>query len=463
MTRDGPMSLSELRERSLKLSTKQAELRSRLSTHLEASGANLGATARMANSNWATLNAFMTGKLSMCSGRSLQGLCALLECPDLGREIEELAAPIPDYQRSLGCFSASIIKIAIDLMVAQQENANLVTYTEFAECFGEHAATVRGALKGSAEALQQLASEEVQNDVIRTLIENLDERLEIIVNRRTQAQAVHVTKLKTLVDQLLVSYHRKTVITKKLGIGPTALHNALAGRSSISQLEMVIARAEALLDEDPRDPAVRFKDLYEVLYERYGSQQAVATALDIKRESLRTAFRGKNRSQATLIARAEALLATASSPTASVVTDRSNVDAVSEPPIKTDPSAPIPQGKGLLETFGGVNTEEGVQYVITRESFQELADIPLIELRDALVRSLTTSRGLLNIGSQNADAQARKILQKEVGKQLKELELAIRAFTFAHPSELLELFDDQREVWRTGTGKSETTKKGTVS
>lgn len=195
--------------------------------------------------------------------------------------------------------------------------------------------------------------------------------------------------------------------------------------------------------------AKRLSKLVEPLLERYGGRTMMAKALGIHRTSLYDALNGKASVEHTqkLIQKAERL---------------SNARAPAAEPVTEQKSAPEPipaPDRDVWSVIGGTTTEEGVQYVLTEESFQELEQVPLVALRDAMRKVLPMSRLLLNIGSQCKDKQAREILQEALEPEVQELSIAIREFTFAHPNRLLELYDSQRQVWANDNKKKPSSRK----
>jgi hypothetical protein len=195
--------------------------------------------------------------------------------------------------------------------------------------------------------------------------------------------------------------------------------------------------------------AKRFSKLVEPLLERYGDKSMVAKALGIHRNSLYDALGGRASVEHTqkLIQKAERL-------------SRARAPAAKPEPEQKPPPEPAPApDRDVWSVIGGTTTDEGVQFVLTEESFQELEHIPLVALRDSLRKVLPVARLLLNIGSQCKDKQAREILQEALGPEVQELAIAIREFTFAHPNRLLELYDSQRQVWSTDNKKKSSSRK----
>lgn len=467
MSRDGPMSFKELRERLTALSELQRDLRDTLESRLIKTSDSINTVARNADVPRRTLSDFRAERATVCSGKTLRSLCSFLDREELIPQIEELAAPIPDRKLGMGCFPKSVISLAVDLMEAQHDRADIATYAEFAESFDPYTAVITGVLQGSQEALEQLRDSKTHDDVLHTLLENLDERLEKILGRKHEAKKSAIIRLEGMIDLLLGRYGQKTAISRELGLSKTALREALSGRSGLEMIESISVKAEKLLAQPaPAIPDYRslFMPMYDKLYERFGTQACLAEALGVPSSTLSYAASGKC-SAATysgLVRHAEKLL---ESPAPSL-----GAESVAEPAADkvavtvteaVAGSAPSEEhGLGAFASIGGITTDEGVPYVLTEESYQKLEGVPLLALRDSLITAIRLARLQLNIGSQLTSRTDRRILQDAVGRELKELKLAIDAFTFAHPNELLALHDSQRQFWAEQSTNSGQPRKG---
>lgn len=222
-----------------------------------------------------------------------------------------------------------------------------------------------------------------------------------------------------------------------------------------SNLDGLIQGVRKQRSDAQKAAAEVLNNLLTPLAERFGGPVALAKALDVSRSSLYYAQRGQSSVEQIekIIAQAQKL---------SRPHSRANpAPTPSEPePVAQPPQASLSVISDKWATIGGATTEEGVRFVLTEESFLELDDVPLVALRDAMLRALPVARMLLNIGSQCKDRRAREILQEALGPEVQELQTAIRLFTFAHPNRLLEMYDSQRQGWAAVSRSKPMSRKG---
>lgn len=452
MTRDGPLPLKELRRRLLELSKRQLLLRQLLLNYQAANDVTLNAIALKANANWKSVRDLVGGTLCMCSGQSLTGLCQLVDRPQLAQEIMDLAEPLNDRQRGLGCFNADVINTALDVHEAYQGRANRTTMVEFAEVFGDRSATVASVLMNSQDAVRTLGDNSLQESILDTLADDgFDARLDKILERNLKARTEQAYKLKDLEARLVERYGQKKIVAAKLGASPSTMQEAVLGSSriSIDRVVILIQKAEALLAEDPADPAVRFKDLYQRLFERYGSQVKVSEAIDVPRSTIRHAVNGTCTTEMYLhiIKRAEAELALSAPSSARPAARPSTPPVVDAPPSPKPVVTPEPNPVNLdWATAAGTTTEQGVRFVLTEASFRPLKDVQYAALRDFMQTAFEMARAALAIGSQLEDKATRDLLKKELADETQELQYALQTFVFSHPKRMLPVYDDQRDV-----------------
>ncbi|HVX24053.1 MAG TPA: helix-turn-helix transcriptional regulator [Candidatus Saccharimonadales bacterium] len=446
MTRDGPLTAEELRKRLLALSDKQRQLHAKLLEYMTKNACSTNTVANRADISRSSVSEFHAKRTAICGGKTLNGLCQLLDCGALGEEIEDLAKPIVDRYKTVSLFSKDVIVTFTDLLGAYQDSANRTTMKEFAQAFGEHSELVATVLNASRDGLETLTDRTLQGELLSTLIDGVEGNLNAVRAQKQQTITTAIQHLDSVIEQLLVRYQTRTAISDALDLPATTLRHVVSGRASLEKILEVTALVESLLHVDPTDPHERLRQVHKKLVRRYGTKVAVAKALNIPRSTLDDVLNSKrpNPEQlGRLLQKAEQLLSGSPGTTAQPAPSRpSSSPALAE-------RTPIPSASSTLALagLGGVTTDEGVPYVLTAESFQQLADVPLVALSETLCSFIQMTRLLLNIGSQVQDDTTRKVLRDGVGKEVEELQSAIEAFTFAHPNRLLDTLAAQRE-WR---------------
>jgi hypothetical protein len=246
------------------------------------------------------------------------------------------------------------------------------------------------------------------------------------------------------------SGHSVTVFAAAFGGQEGIVQGVLSGsHQALEQLENLNARQQvsekiagldvllevtALAQQALRDTAAEaFRMAAQPLLERAGSKSALAQMLGISRSGLIAAYNGS--------AGLEQL---------------KHLTELAQQMTGKKPG-PDESSQPELTDIGGVTSDDGLPFILTEAAFREIEGVPLVALRQSLRTAVQVTRLLLNIGSQMTDQTARDILRQDLGKELRELELAIRTFGFAHPSELLALYDSQRQQWADGPSDQPTT------
>ncbi len=123
-------------------------------------------------------------------------------------------------------------------------------------------------------------------------------------------------------------------------------------------------------------------------------------------------------------------------------------------PESSELSGPTVPLSTVLEAHGGETSLTGVRFVLGESSFVEIDLDPPQDLVAFIERQIELVRGLLNVLTQIRDPVTRKKIQGRIGRQVEELDLAIRLFSAVHPNQLTRLHDDQRNAWiGNGQGK----------
>jgi hypothetical protein len=213
------------------------------------------------------------------------------------------------------------------------------------------------------------------------------------------------------------------------------LRAALIQQLDDPELPQFLKKAAEQDWQQRQQQAQKVLDLEKALLPHYEDKLKLAAALGFSYSSLRNAEKGEAGAEtyAQMIERAQYLL-----------------HRHGDSPSVASSATPPDEFGGLA----GITTEDGVRFVLTPASFQQLELVPLVELRNALKRSIEITRGLLNLAAQQKDEQARAVLQEELGKEVRDLEYALRQFTFAHPNELLPLYEDSRRIMKERSSKS---------
>jgi len=112
--------------------------------------------------------------------------------------------------------------------------------------------------------------------------------------------------------------------------------------------------------------------------------------------------------------------------------------------------------KNVLRNFDGETSPLGVRFVLGPKSFKQLEveASQTAKLINLIKETIEQCRRLLNMASQISDDNIRVLIRKSIlGKEIEELELAMRLFSERYPNKLLELNSQQRAFWATLGGK----------
>jgi hypothetical protein len=379
-----PLPPEELRRALLDMSPKQAALKKRLKAYLSSMHKAVGTVGREVGMPWASINDFVEGRTAIKRSKGLSGLSKLLDCEELGEEIAVISDKIGDRYLALSLQSQEVIDVVIELIKALRQRSDDYTLDDFAGGFHDNAEVVKGVVNGSREALAKLADPELLNVIQEQLLLDLDDPIEMAKQRRLAAQKAAGKQLEQLIEPLIDSFSDKTSTAKALGLPRGALSSALNGHSSLEQINKVSKIAQ-------------------------GKLKAIKAAGTEVRKSTRPL------------------------------------------PPKPTPSPPGPSPDKLAAqasaVFGGTATDDGIDFVLTQDNYRSVEGLPVELIEEHLLALLPLVRRWLNLGSQAAEHQLRKQARKRLAREVEELELAIRLFTFAHPNKLLELYDGQRAEW----------------
>jgi hypothetical protein len=391
----------ELRSVLLEMSGRQREFREILRNYKRETNKPAGTIAREAGTQWKAVKGVLEGTSAVKSGNVLDGLSKLLGCQDLGRQIADNAEYVTDRYLGLTLRSNEVIEAFIKLIAAQRAIPEGYTSEDFASTFGEYSEIVFDALNGNRKAHKALENQKVRNHVLNQLDRtDYPEALQKARDNRLASQKARAEEFSSLVAQLLPFFGEKTKVAEALGCPAQSLYSAEGGHASVMQIEKLNKLARAELEK--RAPIGRI------------SQDGAKP---------------------------------------------------SSPPAAQEPVAPSPLspvrvalGEAVFENFAGATTPDGVKYVLTAESIQSVDAQLLVEVRDFIRRAVETARAALILGAQFKDDQAREILVHDTGPQLRELMTAVKIFTYAHPNQLLELFEDQRNVLSALNSRTTTTR-----
>jgi len=190
----------------------------------------------------------------------------------------------------------------------------------------------------------------------------------------------------------------------------------------------------------------KLKELTRQLRPYFASVEKLARTLEVHPSTLNEACRGQASEQTVdmlLTAARDLLLAQSENLRSSLV---------------IEPKPPT-AGK-LLKQHGGITTKQGVKFVLTPETFQELEGDPGNAFVNYARRAFEMTRFVLNVGAQIQNSRVRKRIREELGSEVEELYAAIEVFSFAHPNSLLPIYKAQRETFRRkGNGGSKSGKR----
>lgn len=401
MAKDGQTEAHELRQALLELAAKQIELRAFLEAYRARSHETINIVANKATISWQSLKRFIDGAQVLSSGRGLAGLCELLQCQDLGAEIAMLAGRVGERYLRLASQPPEVIGTALDLTEYYYDRSELYTMAEFAAVFGADEPVVLGVLNRNLEAIAVLGDEQTRERLTQVLIDNhLDEQLEAAKKRLEAERREAGERLRRLVEALAAQVGGVGKLAKMLDTPRNSLYYATTGQASLRRIQDLIGAAEKLAAMVGSPSPV-------------GAQAPVPEA--------------------------------ASAPE-------------SEPEEETGLGSGIP---AELEELGGITTASGIKHVLTAESFRQIETVALVDLRDMLVKFIERLRLALNYASQLQDEQARLILVDGVAAQLRELDRAIRIFTFkGDPGQLLLVYDSERALQEAQGQMGQSTRKG---
>jgi hypothetical protein len=388
--------LREQRKWLLQLSAKQTQLRDRLRVHLDSSGVTIGAVATASGLKWLSAKGFLDGTLCLSSGKGLAGLGRVLGCEALTSEIAALTDRIPDRHLGLGACSPEAIELAILLMLEFQELGGRYSMAEFAGAFGDSAPVALGALSAATDALAQLEKADIREKLSSSIVaDDFPAQLAKSQARERAKKAAPAARLRELTEPLVARFGTRVLLAKALKLSPGSLHQAILGNVSLERLEQLIAAAEKLTSANsapqPAAPSAR--------------------------------------------------------------------PAPARPPSTPPPATPPPPEPplaiesllaGLPAEFvalAGATTPDGLNFVLTEGTFQSIKKVALLALADNIVLYAQLLRALLNVGAQVADDEARGILVQKVGRELEQLDRALRTFTFKYPNRLLALNESEQRLW----------------
>ena len=206
------------------------------------------------------------------------------------------------------------------------------------------------------------------------------------------------------------------------------------------ELRNHLAAALAQQQKDMAEPLAELKRLVAQLLAVHKTTRRLAPVLEVHATTMYQALGGKvsGETMTGLLTRARRLC---------------NVNVPTAPAVAADTST----ATHLVQQLGGEVSPLGVQYVLGPNSFRQIEGDPGETYVQFAQRTMEMARLALNIGSQIKDPETRRRLREKLGREVEELELAVRLFTSVHPNRLTALHEAQRQDW----GKPDASKKTT--
>lgn len=376
---------AEFEKNLIRFATCQKRLRTVVAKAAKDSKMSTNEIANKCNLGQAEVKKFLTGESVLASERKLKAICKFANCEELIEPNLAAAKNIADRFKIFATVDTDTIRIGTQLIRLFQENYPLPT-NNLAEVFGQDAEVVFEVLKPSRIGIHLLSETECSERVLGLLTDtSFGDTVATVRTQFLDDYNAEAAEFKQLVDRLLPLYDNqlKLVATEAFGVNYSTIRRA-------------VQPAEDVL--------------------KNGSLVGQETMLHLKRTA--TAILAGEKPKA--------------------------------PAAKSDePVLPPPQPEAIpdpSQDVFGPTTEDGVAFVLTESTFQQIANVPVIAMRDALKKSIIATRQLLNVAAQMSDEQARDILQEDLGKELRELLHSMRTFSMAHPNEILPLIDSQRST-----------------
>lgn len=373
---------AEFEKNLIKLSSSQKRLRIAVSRAAKEHRVSPNEIANQCSLGRAEVKTFLTGESVLASERKLRAICKFADCEELIEPNLTTALKIADRYKVIATAEADTIRLWMQLIQLFQDTRPLPV-KNLVEVFGQDADVVFEALKPSRLGIEQLSDNECNERVLSLLTDtSFADSIAAVRTQYLDEYTERAESFKQLVDQLLPLYDNQVGLVATEAFG---VNRSTLGRAVLSA-ENVLKQG-ALVGNETMDQ---------------------------------------------LFATAQAILAGDKPRARSARTNVPVPQPVSEPTSSPD-------------VFGPTSTD-GVTYILTESTFQQIANVPVIAMRDALKKSISATRQLLNVAAQMSDEQARDILQEDLGKELRELLHSMRTFSMAHPNEILPLIDSQRST-----------------
>lgn len=198
-----------------------------------------------------------------------------------------------------------------------------------------------------------------------------------------------------------------------------------------------VMRGELIAADSVSDEATKLSDMYKILLKHFVNQAGVGKALHIRSSTVGQAVRGvaSKKDFKKVFHRCGEVI--------------KGLDVTGAQKFVSDGGVPENPSKG---NFDGETSPQGVKFVLGPKSFRQLEiEVSQInKLIDLIKEAMENCRRLLNLASQIVDEKTKMAIRKSVlGKEVEELELAMRLFSQKYPNELLKLNAGQREFWAT--------------
>lgn len=397
MTRKSDISIERLREMRANihaLAAIQGELRSAVERRrAQDPPKTIGAISSEISVSWRDLKGLLDQERSISGGASVKKIAAYAHCPEIADKICALTDATPD--RFLGAASATpeAIDCAFDLEEAWTLHAETFDQRTFANAFGDHHATVLGAIRHARAAFTTLANPAVR-EAIRAILADTSFMNRIASATETSAgrQLEKSKRLAALVVRLKPRYRFRQNVAKALDVCRTTLIAACNGTAGEETIDELIAKATALVHSPADAP-----------------QGVPAPAVPTPPPPAPPTQEGAGQTEGNV------------QPPASAIE--------------------------VLEKLGGETSPLGVRFVLGPDSFREIA-MEQIEAFIAFgLRQLELARIVLNFSAQIKDEATRKRIREAFGKHVEETELAIRIHTARYPNRLTKLHQGEREAW----------------
>ncbi len=442
-----------IRRRVISLAGYQVVLRDKLKSRIAEVKATDSDVAKASGLQRHEIESFLKGDRVFVGKKNIANITAYVEDSELGGKMSQLAADIPDRFSTFVRFEPNVIDIAFDLIYAYKVRVNEFSMVEFADAFDGYSRIIYGVLTGSRDALEFLrATPTAIQEILDTLADEelLDKRLAEIKKRVLKEKQPKIDQINQLIDVLLPIYGTKVVLVRELELGQNNLNQSKLIEASDAQLDRFItaltaAAAVEHTEADDLGVLEEFRALYHEMREAFGSQRAVADALEIAASTLSDATRGRvsHERLADLCGKAKTLVSDLkeSQGDPSPITPESAAEAttptleVVENPLGS-PEAPVSR------------VEQEAQVVQVPLAFQGLPDDDedIDALLEALKKSLRRSGALLYAVARLKDPEMRaRMSRPDVQRLINEVNMALELATASHPGALTGLFEARRE------------------